>query len=152
MNDIQSLNHTTWDCKYHLVWIPKYRKKVFYGNLRRYMGDVFKELASHKESQIHEGHLLGDHVHMLISIPPKYSEVQVVDYIKWKNALHIARTFSGHKKNFTGQHFWARGYQVSTVGKEEKAVHDYIKIQEAEDLRLDHPDLFTQLPPPDGLY
>jgi putative transposase len=119
MKNNNRLSHTTWDCKYHLVWIPKYRKKVFYGNLRKHMGDVFKELASHKESRIHEGHLLGDHVHMLISIPPKYSVSQVVGYIKGKSAIHIARTYMGKQRNFKGQSFWARGYYAATAGRDE---------------------------------
>lgn len=104
MNTYSKLNHTTWDCKYHLVWIPKYRKKAIYGNLRANLGEVFRELALHKESQIIEGHLMGDHVHMLISIPPKYAVSQVVGYIKGKSAIHIARTsrvVSFFKKNVT---------------------------------------------------
>ena len=116
MNNNKKLNHTTWDCKYHLVWIPKYRKKAIYGQLRKYLGEVFRDLASQKESTIIEGHLMGDHVHMLISIPPKYSVSQVVGYIKGNSAIHIARTYAGKRRNFTGQSFWARGYFVSTVG------------------------------------
>jgi len=91
MQDFQSLSHTTWDCKYHLVWIPKYRKKILYGNLRKYLGDILRELALQKESKIVEGNLVGDHVHMLISIPPKYAVSQVVGYIKGKSAIHIVR-------------------------------------------------------------
>ena len=142
MKNNKSLNHTTWDCKYHLVWIPKYRKKVLYGNLRKHMGDVFKELASHRESQIHEGHLMGDHVHMLISIAPKYSVSQVVGYIKGKSAIHIARQYFGRKKNFIGQELWAKGYHVSTVGRNEEAIRKYIKEQEREDRRIDQLKLF----------
>ncbi len=89
------LNHTTWDCKYHIIWIPKYRKKLIYGNLRRYLGEVLRELALQKESNIIEGHLMGDHVHLLISIPPKYAVSQVVGYLKGKSAIHIARTYAG---------------------------------------------------------
>ena len=95
MNNYNKLNHTTYDCKYHLIWIPKYRKKVIYGNLRRYLGEVLRELALQKESNIIEGHLMGDHVHLLISIPPKYAVSQVVGYIKGKSAIHIARTYAG---------------------------------------------------------
>ena len=102
MNDIQSLKHTVWDCKYHMVWIPKYRKKVLYGDLRKYLGEVLRELAVQKECKIHEGHLMGDHVHMMISIPPKYSVAQVAGYIKGKSAIHIARSYAGHKRNLTG--------------------------------------------------
>lgn len=137
MNDIQSLKHTVWDCKYHMVWIPKYRKKVIYGNLRKYLGDVFQELASQRECTIHEGSLVGDHVHMMISIPPKYSIAQVAGYIKGKSEIHIARNYSGSRQNFTGQNFWARGYYVSTTGRDEAAIRQYIKNQEKKDIILD---------------
>ena len=142
MNDIQSLSHTAWDCKYHLVWIPKYRKKLIYGQLRKHLGDILKELALHKESKILEGHLMGDHVHMMVSIPPKYSVSQVVGYIKGKSAIHIARMYAGHSRNFVGQNFWARGYFVSTVGKDEEAVRKYIKKQEQNDHKIDQLTLF----------
>jgi len=95
MNDFRSLSHTKWDCKYHLIWIPKYRKKVLFGSLRKYLGDVFRELALQKESKVLEGHLMGDHVHMLVSIPPKYAVSQVVGYIKGKSAIHIAKLMLG---------------------------------------------------------
>ena len=144
MNDAQSLSHTVWECKYHVVWIPKYRKKALYEQLRKNLGSTFKELATQKESQILEGHLRPDHVHVLISIPPKYSVSQVVGFIKGKSAIHIARNFTGHRKNFTGQHFWARGYYVSTVGKDETTVREYIKQQEQEDRRLDQLNMFEE--------
>lgn len=137
MDDSSTLNHSKWDCKYHVVFIPKYRKKRLYGELRRHMGEVFRTLASQKECKIEEGHLMPDHVHLLISIPPKLSVAQVVGYIKGKSAIHIARTFFDHKRNYVGQHFWARGYFVSTVGRDEAAVRDYIRHQEAEDKRID---------------
>ncbi len=142
MNNYNKLNHTTWDCKYHLIWIPKYRKKLIYGNLRRYLGEVLRELALQKESNIIEGHLMGDHVHLLISIPPKYSVSQVVGYIKGKSAIHIARTYAGRRHNFTGQSFWARGYFVSTVGRDEETVRKYIKKQEEADRKIDQLKLF----------
>ena len=142
MNDYKKLTHTTWECKYHLVWIPKYRKKVLYGNLRKYLGEVFKALALHKESEILEGHLMGDHVHMLISIPPKYAVSQVVGYIKGKSAIHIARTYAGRRRNFVGQSFWARGYFVSTVGRDEGIVRKYIKRQDDIDQRNEQLELF----------
>ncbi len=142
MDSIQRLSHVVWDCKYHLVWIPKYRKKVLYGQLRKYMGEVFRELARQKECTVLEGHLMPDHVHMLLSIPPKYAVAQVVGFIKGKSAIHIARTFVGRKRNFTGQHFWARGYFVSTVGRDEKTIREYIKRQEGEDRKLDQMNLF----------
>ena len=127
MNNYNKLKHTTWECKYHLVWIPKYRKKIIYGQLRKYLGEILKELALQKESKIIEGHLMGDHVHVLIAIPPKYSVSQVVGYIKGKSPIHIARTYAGRKHNFVGQSFWARGYFVSTVGRNEEIVKEYIK-------------------------
>ena len=142
MDELQSLSHTTWECKLHIVWIPKYRKKVLYGGLREHLGPVFRELALQRESRIVQGHMLADHVHALISIPPKYSVAQVVGYIKGKSAIHIARNFAGRKRNFTGQSFWARGYYVSTVGKDEKAVREYIKKQEEEDKRIDQLNMF----------
>ena len=142
MDDQQSLSHTVWDCKYHVVWIPKYRKKTLYEELRKQLGSVFRELARQKESAVVEGHLMSDHVHMLISIPPKYGVSQVVGYIKGKSAIHIARSFLGKKKGFTGQSFWARGYFVSTVGRDEQVIRQYIRKQEAEDRRLDQLNLF----------
>jgi len=142
MYNEQSLSHTRWECKFHVVWIPKYRKKVIYVSLRKYLGDIMRELATQKESKIIEGHLMSDHVHILISIPPKYAVSQVVGFIKGKSAIQIARNFQGRKKNFVGQHFWARGYYVSTVGKDETAVRDYIKKQEQEDKRYDQMKLF----------
>ena len=137
-----SLNHTVWECKYHIVWIPKYRKKTIYRDLRQYLGATFKDLASRKECTIEEGHLMADHVHILISIPPKYSVSQIVGFIKGKSAISIARTFMGRKKNFTGQSFWARGYHVSTVGRDEDTVREYIRHQEKEDQRIDQLNFF----------
>ena len=144
MENVESLSHTLWECKYHLVWIPKCRKKTLYGPLRKYLGSLFKDLASQRECEIIEGHLLPDHVHVLISIPPKYAVAQVVGFIKGKSAIHIARTYMGRRKNFTGQSFWARGYYVSTVGKDEEATREYIKHQEEEDRRIDQLSMFEE--------
>jgi len=137
MPDTETLSHTKWDCKYHIVFIPKYRRKVLYTELRRHLGEVFRSLAEQRECRIEEGHLMSDHVHMLLSIPPKYSVAQVVGFIKGKSAIHLARTFMGRRKNYTGQHFWARGYYVSTVGRDEATIREYIRTQEVEDRRLD---------------
>ena len=137
MNAYESLKHTTWECKYHVVFIPKYRRKTLYAQLRRELGKVFRELAEQKESAVAEGHLMPDHVHMLLSIPPKYSVAQVMGFIKGKSAIWIARVYAGRRRNFAGQHFWARGYWVSTVGKNEAAVRRYIQAQEKEDQRLE---------------
>ena len=125
-----------------MVRIPKYRKKAVYGELRRELGEVFRELAKQKGSKIEEGHLLPDHMHVMLSIPPKYSVAQVVGFIKGKSAIHIARTYMNRRKNFIGENFWARGYYVSTVGVDEDAVREYIKRQEKEDRRFDQLSLF----------
>ena len=137
MKEYQSLAHTRWDCKYHVVFIPKRRKKRVFGVLRRHLGEILRELATHKESQVVEGHLMSDHVHMCLSIPPKYAVSNVVGYIKGKSAITIARRFGGRERNFTGEMFWARGYFVSTVGLDEEMVRAYIRNQEAEDERFD---------------
>ena len=144
MNDVESLSHTKWECKYHIVYIPKYRKKALYGALRQQLGEVLKQLAMQRESRIEEGHLMREHVHMLVSIPPKYSVSQVVGYMKGKSAIHIARTFMGKPRNFTGESFWARGYFVSTVGRDEKEIREYIQKQEQEDQRIDQLTLFNK--------
>ncbi|MBW2148602.1 MAG: IS200/IS605 family transposase, partial [Deltaproteobacteria bacterium] len=125
------------DCKYHVVFIPKRRKKQIYGILRKHLGEVFHELARQKECSIEEGHLHTDHVHMCISIPPKYAVSSVVGYIKGKSAISIARNFLGRKRNFTGESFWARGYFVSTIALDEEAVKQYIRQQEKEEERLE---------------
>lgn len=106
MNDIQCLSHTKWDCKYHVVWIPKYRRKTLFGELRSNLVEVYHELARQKENKIIEGHLQPDHIHMLISIPPKYSVAQVIGYMKGKSAMHIARTYLGQRNNYSGMSFW----------------------------------------------
>ena len=137
MDKLESLSHTVWECKYHVVFIPKCRRKTLYGELRVHLGEVFRRLASQKESRVEEGHLLPDHVHMLLSIPPKYSVSQVVGFIKGKSAIHLARVYGVWKRNFVGQHFWARGYFVSTVGRGEEVIREYIQKQEKEDTRLD---------------
>ena len=142
MDESQSLNHTKWECKYHVVFIPKYRRKALYKELRRHLGEVFRQLARQRESQIEEGHLLSDHVHMMILIPPKYAVSQVIGYIKGKSAIHLARVYGGRKQNFVGQHFWARGFYVSTVGRDEEAVRKYIREQEEEDKRIDQMGLW----------
>ena len=109
MDSTESLSHTKWECKYHVVFIPKCRRKILYEKLRPFLGEIFRQLAAQKGCRILEGHMCSDHVHMLISIPPKYSVSQVVGYIKGKSAIHLARVYSEKRRNFTGQHFWARG-------------------------------------------
>jgi len=141
MQTYESLKHTTWDCKYHVVFIPKCRRKVLYQGLRRELGAVFRSLAEQWECKVEEGHLMPDHVHMLLMIPPKHAVSQVMGFIKGKSAIHIARVYAGRRRNFVGQHFWARGYWVSTVGKNEAAVREYIQNQEKEDQRLEQLEL-----------
>ncbi|WP_342270963.1 IS200/IS605 family transposase [Candidatus Tisiphia endosymbiont of Parasteatoda lunata] len=133
MTKYESLNHSKWDCKYHIVFIPKCRKKELYGKVRKYLGNVFHELAFQRGSKIIEGHMVQDHVHMLIKIPPKYSVAEVIGYIKGKSAIAVARQFGGRKRNFNGEKLWARGYAVSTVGFEENQIKHYIKNQEQLD-------------------
>jgi putative transposase len=104
MRQTNSLNHTSWECKYHVVFIPKYRRKALFGQIRKELGEVFHRLAEQKESRIEEGHLMPDHVHMMLSIPPKYAVSQVVGYIKGKSAIHIARTYMERKRNYVDKH------------------------------------------------
>jgi putative transposase len=141
MHDAASLQHTRWECKYHLVFIPKCRRRKLYAELKKELGPIFHGLARQKESKIEEGHMWPDHVHMLVSIPPKYSISQVVGFMKGKSAIWVARRY-GRKRNFSGEHFWARGYYVSTVGRDEEAVREYIRNQEKEDRRLDQLNMF----------
>jgi putative transposase len=142
MDDYQSLSHTRWECKYHVVFVPKCRRQVLYGQIKRELGKVLSELAQHRESRIETGSFKPDHVHMVISIPPKYSVSQVIGYMKGKSAIYVARTYAGKKKNFLGEHFWARGYFVSTVGKDEQKIKDYVRHQQAEDKRIDQLRLY----------
>ena len=130
-----NLRHTRWECKYHVVFIPKYRKKSIYGWVRKELGPIIRDL-------VEEGHLMADHVHMLLSIPPKYSVSGVVGFIKGKSAIAIARNFMDRAKNFVGQNFWARGYYVSTVGRDEAQIREYIREQEKEDKRLEQLKIF----------
>jgi putative transposase len=127
-----------------LVFIPKCRRKTLYAQLRRYVGEVFRKLAEQKESKIEEGHLMPDHVHMMISIPPKYAVSQVIGFIKGKSAIHLARTYGENRRNFVGQSFWARGYFVSTVGRDKEVIRNYIRNQEEEDQRLEQMNLWRQ--------
>ena len=143
MNNVQSLSHSVWDCKYHIVWIPKCRRKVLYGRIRQNFGEVIRELARQRESLVLEGHLCADHVHVYVAIPPKFAVAQVVGYIKGKSAIHIARTFGGRTRNFTGEHFWARGCFASTVGRDEEVIRNYIRNQEREDSRVDQLKLLS---------
>ena len=143
LDDYKSLNHTKWECKYHIVFIPKCRRKVLYGEIKTSLGGMFRNLAEQRGVQVEEGHVMPDHVHMLLSIPPKYAVCEVVGFMKGKSAIYIARTFMGRRKNFSGESFWARGYFVSTVGRDEKTIREYIRNQEKEDKRLDQLAMFS---------
>ena len=129
----QSLAHSKWDCKYHVVFIPKRRRKTLFGEIRKELGPIFRDLARQKECEIVEGHLMPDHVHICIAIPPKYAVASVIGFMKGKSAIAIARRFLGKERNFTGEHFWARGYAVSTVGFELETIRAYIRNQESND-------------------
>ena len=136
------LNHSTWDCKYHVVFTPKYRKKQLYGLIRRDLKEVFHRLAKQKECVIEAGQLMPDHVHMLIAIPPKHSVASILGFLKGKSSIWIAQNVANKPRNFVGHKFWARGYFVSTVGADEQVVKTYIHNQEKEDQRTD--DLFNR--------
>ena len=134
MSDLyQSLSHTTWDCKYHVVFVPKRRRNALFGSIRKAIGPLLHELARQKECVILEGHALPDHIHILISIQPKHAVASIVGFLKGKSAIAIARRFSGKERNFTGEHFWPRGYGVSTVGFEAEQIRKYIKNQDDGD-------------------
>lgn len=142
LNDFNKLQHSTWECKYHVVFIPKYRRKKLYGDIKRDLGPVIRELARQKGAEILEGHIMPDHIHLLISIPPKLPISNVIGYIKGKSAIYIARKYSGKKKNYAGEHFWARGYLVTTVGRDEELIRRYIQEQEVADKSRDQIPLF----------
>lgn len=142
MDEYESLSHTKWECKYHVVFIPKCRRRTLYVELRQHVGEVFRRLAGQKGSRIEEGHLMVDHVYMMNAIPPKCAVSQVAGYIRGKSAIHLARVYAEHERNFVGQHIWARGYFVSTVGRDEAMIREYIRNQEAEDTRLDQMNLW----------
>ena len=140
----QNLSHTKWQCKYHVIFIPKCRRRRLFGVVRRELGGVFRRLAEQKGCEVHEGHVMADHVHMLISIPPKLAVSGVVGYIKGKSAIHVARHFLKRGRNYAGQKLWARGYFVDSVGRNAEAIRNYIRNQEAEDGRLDELDFGSE--------
>jgi putative transposase len=129
----RSLSHSKWDCKYHVVFIPKKRRKALFGQAQRHLGEIFRALVRHKECQILEGHLMPDPVDVCIAIPPKYAVASVIVFLKGESAIAIARQLCGKERNFTGEHLWARGYAVSTVGFEIEQVRQYIRDQEEGD-------------------
>ncbi len=137
MRNYKSLSHTRWDCKYHIVFIPKKPQKLIYGAIRKYLGEVLHDLAKRKGVILEEGHLMPDHIHMCINVLPKYAVSNVVGYLKGKSAISIARKFKGRQRNFSDEHFWAIDYFVSTVGLDEEMVMEYIRNQEKDDEQRD---------------
>jgi len=140
MHDWTSLSHVRWDCKYHVVIVPKYRKKVLYGKIRKRVGEVIRDLCRQRGVELVEGHLMADHVHMCLQIPPKFSVAFVIGFLKGKSAVRIHRTVLDRKR-VTGLHFWARGYCVSTVGLDEKTIRKYIREQQELEMRQQELDL-----------
>ena len=143
MREWQSLAHVKWDCKFHIVIVPKYRKRVLYGNIRKRIGSIFHQLCRQKGVELLEGHAMPDHVHMVISLPPKYSGAMFVGYLKGKSAIMIHREFFNHQRGFTGKHFWSRGYCISTIGFDEQTIREYVRNQERLD-RRDQLDLYDE--------
>jgi len=135
MRDWQSQSHVKWYCKYHVVWVPKYRKKALFGQLRKGVGKIVRELCTQHGVELVEGHALSGHVHLCLSIPPKYSVANTLGFLKGKSAIRIHREYLGKNRNFSGFHFWARGYCVSTIGLDETVIREYIRNQEAEERR-----------------
>ena len=141
MKDWRSQAHVKWDCLYHVVIIPKYRRKTFYGKLRKRVGEILRDLCRQKEVVLVEGKAMPDHLHMLLSIPPKYSVAFTMGYLKGKSAVRIHRELMGTKGTLFGRKFWARGYCVSTVGLDEDQIREYIRMQEHLDRQLDQTEL-----------
>ena len=135
MREWKSQSHVRWYCKYHVVIVPKYRKRVIYGRLRKDIGKIIQELCCQKGVELVEGHAMPDHVHLLLSVPPKFSVANTIGFIKGKSAIQIHREYLGRKRQFTGFHFWSRGYCVSSVGLDEEMVREYIRHQEVREKR-----------------
>ena len=129
MDDWQSMSHVRWDCKYHIVFVPKYRKKLLFGRLRRQIGPILRELCQQKGIELLEGHTMADHVHLCLAIPPKYSVAYTIGFLKGKSAIRIHRQYERSERVY-GMHFWAAGYCVSTVGLDEERIRQYIREQE----------------------
>ena len=141
MRQWQSQSHVRWYCRYHIVFVPKYRRRSIYGSLRRNIGGVMRDLCRQHGVELVEGHAMADHIHLCLSIPPKYSVANTVGFLKGKSAIRIHREYLGRQRQYTGFHFWARGYCVSTVGLDEETVRAYIREQEAEEKRQEDLDL-----------
>ncbi|MFC1895125.1 IS200/IS605 family transposase [Thermodesulfobacteriota bacterium] len=136
----KSLAHTVWECKYHIIWVPKNRRKVVYGKLKKDIGQVLRRLCEYKQIEVIEGTACADHIHIFVSMPPKFSVSTVVGYLKGKSTMILFEKYSSLRRNFRGHHFWARGYYVSTVGLDEQKVRKYIKNQQQRDSQEDRYD------------
>ena len=133
MKDWKSLSHVKWECKYHIVFVSKYRHKTIYGKMRAKIGGIIRDLCKQKGIELLEGHVMPDHIHLVLSVPPKYSIAMLIGYIKGKSAIQIHRRLQSAKRGFTGKHFWSRGYCVSTVGLDEEMIREYVKHQDQLD-------------------
>jgi putative transposase len=145
--DIQSLAHSKWNCKYHIVFAPKYRRQVIYGKIKKDIGTILRKLCDQKGVEIIEAELCSDHVHMLVSIPPKYSVAQFMGYLKGKSSLMIFDRHANLKYKYGSRHFWCRGYYVDTVGRNKKAIQEYIRNQLQEDISKDQISLKEYIDP-----
>ena len=137
MREWASQSHVKWYCRYHIVFTPKYRRKVIFGQLRKDIGKILRKLCEQNKVELVEGHARSDHIHLLLSVPPKYSVANTIGFLKGKSAIRVHREFLGRNRNFTGYHFWQKGYCVSTVGFDEQTIRDYIRHQDAEEIRRD---------------
>lgn len=146
-DDINSLSHSKWRCHYHVVFAPKYRRQVIYGKIKEDIGKIIRQLCDQKEIEIIEAELCPDHIHMLISIPPKYSVAQIMGYIKGKSSLMIFDRHANMKYRYGNRHFWCRGYYVDTVGRNKKAIQEYIRNQLQEDIANDQISLKEYIDP-----
>ena len=147
MNDINSLAHTKWNCKYHIVFAPKYRRQVIYGKIKADIGQILRKLCEHKGIEIIEANACPDHIHMLVSIPPKYSVSQIMGYLKGKSSLMIFDRHANLKYKYGNRQFWCKGYYVDTVGRNKKAIAEYIRNQLQEDIASDQITLKEYIDP-----
>ena len=157
-DDINSLSHSKWNCKYHIVFAPKYRRRAIYGQIKKDIGNILRQLCEFKEVNIIKGEMCRDHVHMLVEIPPKISVASFMGYLKGKSSLMIFEKYANLKYKYGNRHFWCRGYYVSTVGKNRKAIEQYIRNQLQEDYADDqmsikeYVDPFTGEPVKEGKW
>jgi putative transposase len=147
MREWESQSHVRWYCRYHVVFAPKYRKKAIFGNLRKDIGRMLRKLCEENKIELVEGHAMVDHVHLMLSIPPKFSVANTVGFLKGKSAIRIHREYFNRPRNFTGMHFWAKGYCVSTVGLDERTIREYIQHQEREEKREEQLSLLAPTGP-----